>query len=134
MAELAVADELAIRTVLARYCHRCDDGDITGLVELFTDDAVYTYDGRTAEGAAGIAEFFAPMRDHPERRGKHLTVNTAVDPEGPDAATAVSDFLVLQLADGRPVPAMTGRYVDRFVRRDGGWRIARRDTVLAGRR
>lgn len=130
MAELEVADEIAIRSVLARYCHRCDDGDIPGLLELFTDDAVYTFDGRVAEGAAGLADFFAPMRDNPAARGKHLTTNTAVDPDGTDAATAVSDFVFLHIADGRPVPAMAGRYVDRLVRRDGGWRIARRDTVL----
>ena len=130
MAELEVADEFAIRTVLARYCHRCDDGDIPGLLELLTADAVYTYGPAVAEGAAGLAEFFAPMRYAPEQRGKHLTVNVVAEPAGPDAATALSDFVVLQVVDGRPTPIMAGRYADRLVRSGGAWRISRRDTVL----
>jgi ketosteroid isomerase-like protein len=130
VAELEVADEFAIRTVLARYCHRCDDGDIPGLLELFTADAVYTFGQAVAEGAAGIAEFFAPMRDAPARRGKHLTINVVAEPAGPDAATALSDFFFLQVVDGRPTPIMAGRYVDTLVRSGGTWRISRRDSVL----
>ncbi|OHV32273.1 MULTISPECIES: nuclear transport factor 2 family protein [Pseudofrankia] len=130
MAELEVADEFAIRTVLARYCHRCDDGDVSGLLELFTADAVYTYGQAVAKGAAGLTEFFAPLRDAPQRRGKHLTVNVVAEPAGPDTATALSDFVVLQVVDGRPTPIMAGRYADTLVRSGGTWRISRRDTVL----
>ncbi|WP_076822989.1 nuclear transport factor 2 family protein [Pseudofrankia asymbiotica] len=130
MAELEIADEFAIRTVLARYCHRCDDGDIPGLLELFTADAVYTYGQAVAEGTAGLTEFFAPMRDAPHRRGKHLTVNIVAEPAGPDAATALSDFVVLRIVDGQLMPVMAGRYADTLVRSGGAWRISRRDTLL----
>ena len=39
---LPVADELAIRSMFARYVHYLDGGDARGWSDLFTDDASWT--------------------------------------------------------------------------------------------
>src|SRR5688572_3186831 len=45
-----VAAELAIRRVLAAYCHRCDDGDLDGVVDLFAADGVFASGAAVARG------------------------------------------------------------------------------------
>jgi 3-phenylpropionate/cinnamic acid dioxygenase small subunit len=37
--EVAVETDLAVRRLLARYCHLVDDGDLDAAAALFTDDA-----------------------------------------------------------------------------------------------
>lgn len=132
MADFTVSDELAVRTTLARYCHRCDDGDFTGLAELFTPDGVFNYAGRTCTGRAAIVEFFQGSQARPEQRGKHLTANIAVEPAGDDRVRVASDFLFLRRDGSRLVPAITGRYDDELVRVDGRWLFARRDALPLG--
>ncbi len=127
------ADELAIQRVLARYCHTCDDGDFTALVALFSPDGVFTYGTTEATGSEALSAFFTGAQT-PERRGKHLTVNTDVRVDG-DSAEARSDFLFLAYEGGVLTPRITGRYDDRLVRVGEHWLIARRDaTPLAPHR
>jgi ketosteroid isomerase-like protein len=127
--DLALVDDLAVRATLSRYCHRCDDGDVAGVVALFTPDGVFSF-RQDYQGSAALAEFFQSSQGRPEQRGRHLTVNTVVEPDG-DGARAVSDFLFFVLGDSGPVPAILGRYHDTLVRLDGRWRIARREVLIA---
>jgi hypothetical protein len=121
-----VAGELAIRRVLATYCHRCDDGDLGAVVELFTADGVFATAGVEARGHDAIHAFFLERQGRPDQRGRHLTVNSDVDVDG-SRATVVSDFVFLRHVDGVAVPAIVGRYHDALVRVEGTWRFARRD-------
>ena len=122
-----VVDELAIRRVLAEYCHLVDDTRWDDLGDLFTADAAFTF-GKY--GATGRQEIIAWLvgTDATGIRGKHLTTNSVIDVEG-DIATAVSDFAFLAFADGRLVVSLAGRYHDELHRVDGGWQIHRRDAV-----
>ena len=56
-------------------------------------------------------------------RTRHLVTNSVIDEPAPDGTVTVrSAYLVLQAVDGLPLqPIITGRYVDRFDRDDGGW-------------
>jgi hypothetical protein len=123
-----VAADLAIRRVLAAYCHRCDDGELDAVVDLFTADGVFASGAAVAHGHDAIRDFFLERQGRPEQRGRHLTVNSAVDVDVDGAhARVVSDFVFLRHVDGVAVPAIVGRYHDDLVRLDGAWRFARRD-------
>jgi 3-phenylpropionate/cinnamic acid dioxygenase small subunit len=123
--DIAVADELAIRRTLAAYCQHLDDGDFSAVAHQFTPDGSITFGDRGgATGRAEIEAWYAE-RNPPERRGRHLTLNTIVDLEG-DHATAWSDFAFLGFVVGELRPLFAGRYHDEFVRAEGGWLIARR--------
>jgi hypothetical protein len=123
----AVVDELAIRRVLAEYCHLVDDTRWDDLAELFTADAAFTF-GKY--GATGRDELVAWLvgTDRAGIRGKHLTTNSVIDLDG-DVAAAVSDFAFLAFDDGRLVVSLAGRYHDELHRVDGRWQIHRRDAV-----
>ncbi len=129
---LAPSDDAAIRSTLALYCHRCDDGDIAGVVDLFIPDGIFTFGRTVARGSSALAEFFHASQGRPEQRGKHLTVNSVMEP-GTGVVRVVSDFLFLRLDENRIIPAMAGRYDDTLVRTAGRWQIARRDAVLMKR-
>jgi hypothetical protein len=162
MNDFAFSDERAVRDTLALYCHRCDDGDIAGVVALFTPEGAFTFNGRTTRGSGPLYAFFRAAQGRPEQRGKHLTVNSVIEvieviegvevvegleglevadvTDGTDVADSgegqvrvVSDFVFLLPAKDRLVATMAGRYHDRFVKLDGRWRIARRDVVLTPR-
>ncbi|MFC5754464.1 nuclear transport factor 2 family protein [Actinomadura rugatobispora] len=133
MDDFTLEDELAVRTTLARYCRTCDDGDIAGVSALFAPDGVFAVPARNLEarGTAAITACFEESQGPPERRGKHLTLNTVLE-TGNGRVTAVSDFLFLRPVGAQPVLAMAGRYDDEFVKIDGRWVFARRE-VQAGR-
>ncbi|MCK9897789.1 nuclear transport factor 2 family protein [Frankia sp. AgB32] len=130
MTEVAVQDQLAVGAVLARYCHRCDDGDFAGLVALFTADGEFAYGGQTLRGPAEMIAFFERTQGRPEQRGMHLMVNTVLEPAGADRVRSTADFVFLRYTDDRLAPAMAGRYLDDLVQVDGAWRIARREARL----
>ncbi|ONH25374.1 nuclear transport factor 2 family protein [Pseudofrankia asymbiotica] len=127
MTDLAIEDQFAVRATLARYCHRCDDGDLTGVVALFTSDGVFVHGDRTARGEVELLELFQSTQGRPSQRGKHVTVNPVLESDGRDLVRVAADFVFLRFAGDRLVPAITGRYRDEIVRVDGAWRIARRE-------
>ena len=122
-------DELAIHRVLSRYCHTIDDGAFDDFAELWADDAEFVLRGTVTRGRAAIRDAIEAMQP-PERRGRHLTMNRAIDVDG-DAAHAVSDFLFFGRDPGAPAEGTAdlhylGRYHDDFVRTDAGWQFRRR--------
>jgi hypothetical protein len=121
-------DELAIRRTLAAYCRLCDEGDFAGLAGQFAPDATFAFGDAVATGRPALVAWFETNHP-PERRGKHLTMNTIVDVTG-DSATVESDFVHLRVIDGVITPEIAGRYVDTFVRLDGRWLIERRDARM----
>lgn len=126
--DAALRDELAVRRILATYCHRCDDGDFARLVDLFALDGSVAFGDDVVTGRDSLTTWFA-KRQPPERRGKHLTLNIVVDVDG-DTATAVSDYVFLRLIDGVITPAIAGRYRDSLRRDSARWVIERRDIEL----
>jgi len=133
VADFAAEDELAIRAALARFCHRCDDGDFDGVGALFAPDGVFAFPAldMEAHGPVAISELLRKSHVRSDRRGKHLTLNTVIEPRN-GRVTSVSDYLYLNPVAPAPAPRMTGRHVDEFVRVDGEWQIARRDVLPAG--
>jgi 3-phenylpropionate/cinnamic acid dioxygenase small subunit len=120
---IALSDALAVRKMLAAYCHRLDDGDFSGLAHLFTDDGSYSYGPAQISGRPALESWSAEMNP-PERRGKHLTVNLMLDVED-DRAVASSDYLFVRVG-GILTPLFSGRCRDDLVRAEDGWRIRSR--------
>ena len=120
----------AIENLIATYAELVDDGDFEG-VGLLLVDATFTGGAGSVSGGDAIEKM---LRDHlityedGTPRTKHVTTNVAIEVDE-EAGTAVSRsyFTVLQaLPDLALQPIASGRYHDRFERRDGRWRFVER--------
>ena len=124
----------AIRELVARYAQYADRGRFEDLALLFTDDGILEVNdlpptrGRAAIRAflLGAKERLAAATTRPLIR--HHVSSLTIDVDGPDAASAASYFLVVTDAG----PDHWGRYRDRFVRRDAGWRFVHRRVHTEG--
>jgi 3-phenylpropionate/cinnamic acid dioxygenase small subunit len=120
----------AIENLIATYAELVDDGDFAGLGTLLAD-ATFTGSGAPVSSPDAIEKMFRDMLivyGDGTPRTKHVTTNIVIEVDE-EAGTAVSRayFTVLQALPGLPLqPIVSGRYRDRFERRDGQWRFAER--------
>ncbi|MCZ4602367.1 nuclear transport factor 2 family protein [Streptomyces sp. Lzd4kr] len=119
----------AIENLIATYSFLVDDADFAGLGELL-DGATFTVGATTVIGKAAVEQLandtFLLYEGSP--RTRHVTTNLYIDVDE-RASTAVSRsyVTVFQQTPGFPLqPVMTGRYRDRFERRQGVWQFAER--------
>lgn len=120
----------AIENLIATYAELVDDGDFAGLGRLLAD-ATFGGSGASVSGSDAIEQMFRDMLivyDDGTPRTKHVTTNVIIDvDEQTGTATSRAYFTVLQALPGLPLqPIVSGRYRDRFDRRDGQWRFAER--------
>lgn len=119
-------DRATINDRVVDYFLAVDGDDIDGVAESFTENASFRSSGElAASGRQGIVEFIRGAR---ERMG--LTVHTPnyvhLKFESEDAAAGlVGAHLELAFGDATLFGAV--RYVDRYVREGGAWRIDARD-------
>ena len=124
------SSERAIENLIATYADLVDDGDFAGVGGLLAD-AVFTGASGSARGAEEIEKMLREnviVYDDGTPRTNHVTTNVAIEVDD-DAGTAAarSYFAVLQAAPGIALQAIaSGRYRDRFERRDGRWRFVER--------
>jgi hypothetical protein len=133
----ALSDRLEIQHVLMNYFRGVDRFDRDLVRGLFFDDAHLTY--RTHDGSVdGLVDSVLPHVHDRYERTMHNAGTVIIDLEGDSARTetyciayhmgnhesqADAEFLVVW-----------SRYLDRFERRNGEWRIARRFVVYEWRR
>lgn len=129
-------DVVAIEQLLNRYCHLVDRGDVEGVIALFTDDAVLapTYEGAARHvGRAAIRAWYTryAATTIAGARGLRHKISTAVIDVTGDGADAVCylDADSVSRANGRRT-LVGGRYEDRLVRTEAGWRFAERRIVI----
>lgn len=121
-----------IRQLLATYGERMDAADFDGVGALFADGFLADEHGtELARGAEAVARFYRGLtRLHDgSPRTQHLVLGTWLsDPDADGVVTARSAYLVLQAVEpGDLRPMITGRYVDRVARTDGGpWAFVER--------
>jgi len=119
--------EEAVRRTIARYCQTCDDGRFDEFGECFAADAVMTVLGREVRGREAIRDWIAAAMP-PEKRGKHVAVNTVIDVgDRAGAVRASTDYLFVARTEKGPRVTTTGRYVDTFVRDGDRWLFQTRD-------
>lgn len=122
------ADCQEIRDCLMRYCRGIDRGDIDILRSAYHDDA--TEDHGPFHGP--VAEFFPFVLQILEKVEVclHMLTNVHVELAG-DSALSEAYFIAIQREKGDDFEDhIAGRYLDRFARRDGEWRIAHRLVML----
>ena len=120
----------AIERLIATYAELVDDGDFAAVGRLLAD-ATFTGGAGVVSGGDAIEKMLHDIvivYDDGTPRTKHITTNLAVEVDE-EAGTAVSRayFTVLQaLPDLALHPIVSGRYHDRFERREGQWRFVER--------
>jgi uncharacterized protein (TIGR02246 family) len=125
-------DDEAVRALVIAYAERLDAGDLDGVAALF-DDAVVrgARSGDERRGRGAVRRMYEPVIIYEDGtpRTKHVLGNLEVAVDG-DTASSQCTFTVFAAAvPGHLAPVLTGRYLDRFARRDGRWRFV--DRVIA---
>ncbi|MCZ6831250.1 MAG: nuclear transport factor 2 family protein [Gammaproteobacteria bacterium] len=130
MSDQSVADKLAIRDVLSKYCRGLDRMDKEMAYSVFSADcSVHYYDMFEGSGHGFVDwvwEAHAAMDRH-----SHQINNALIAVDG---NTAVSEAYVTVVLWTAP-PDITeitcrGRYLDRWEKRADSWQIVRREHVL----
>ena len=123
-------DKQACGETLTRYCRALDWLDEDALKTVFTPDADIDYGFFQGRGDA-----FIPVVMEIERgfmRRWHFVANAIIQVNGDTAEGECYGLAAgVSARDGRTVTdVFGGRYLDRFVRREGQWMISRRVYVL----
>ncbi len=127
--------ERACDRLIYQYAHFVDSGEAARIVDLFTDDGVWTgADGRSMDGQDQIRAAFSARQALTRRLSRHVITNVLVDVHSDYEASGTA-YLVNYRHDGtgdqveRPGPArhpkFVGDYHLEFRSLDGEWRIAR---------
>jgi hypothetical protein len=126
-----LVDKQEIREALARYCRGVDRCDPSLINSAFHPDAVdeHAGHGNYVGEAIGpnILEF---IRSHTKGSSHNIT-NQIVRVDG-DTAASETYYLVWQLEtvnEEELILESHGRYIDRFERRNGEWKIAHRRII-----
>lgn len=132
MTPAEAADHLEIQQVLYRYCRGVDRGDVELLKSVYHEDA--TDDHGTFKGLGrDFAVNVIGRMNQVAVQGQHQVTNTLIQLDG-DKAAVESYFIAFNPetdATGQPALALViGRYLDRFEKRNGAWKIADRKVVI----
>ncbi|MDH6590222.1 hypothetical protein M2165_000111 [Variovorax sp. TBS-050B] len=124
----SLLDREAIRECLFRYCRGIDRAEETALRSAYWDDATDCHGAWHGSASGFIDQALARLRQGGRR--VHQVTNIAIELHG-DVAAVESAFFALQAPAATPTleTFLCGRYVDRFERRGGEWRIAARTVV-----
>lgn len=127
-------DRLEIRRALedlnSAFTHHLDHGNVDGLVDLFTEAAVYTNGTRRSEGRAAIEALFRSRTAGGPRTSRHIYSGLMLEID--DATRARGTSVCLSFAqDGEPplpaVPFLVADFDDVYIHCDDGrWRFAER--------
>ena len=138
----AIADRTLIRELMDRYGIVHDTGTPEEYADLFTADGEIAVGSGAAIVKGREALMAQARRDH-ERFSeagadgkmhsimRHLIANAQITLTGADSATG-SCYVstIVKKGDVGPAILSVSRYVDRYVKRDGQWRIQRREIYL----
>ena len=123
-------DHLEIRQVLARYCRGIDRLDRDLIANAYWPDGFdshVSFEGPVDQFVEWVLGILAK-----ERCTAHILGQSLIDVDGDTAKveTYFNAHHVRDQADGTLLAISVGRYIDRFEKRNGEWRIARREVVL----
>lgn len=129
-----LADLEAIRDLAMRFSQGLDREDAELLRSVFwpdaTDDHGWLFQGNAWE----FVDKVLPRRER-VRPTLHVVSNHRIEFEGDDVASGEVYGTGYQFRHALPTPAtrlVIGRYLDRYERRSGEWRIAHRQYLLEG--
>jgi hypothetical protein len=137
----AVIDRTLIRELLDQYGVVHDLGSAEEYADLFADDGEIVAGPGTVKGRQALMA--QARRDHerfnketgadgkPTSIMRHLISNAQISVTGPDSAIGTC-YVTTVVKKGAVGPAIlsVSRYSDRYSKKDGRWRIQRREIVL----
>jgi hypothetical protein len=121
------AAHLEITQVLYLYCRGIDRGSVALLQSVYHPDAIDERGPYRRLGHEYAVDLITRVEAHKGACQHHVT-NVLIQLDG-DKAAVESYFLAISPSADGLVP-VGGRYLDRFERRDGQWRIAYRQMVI----
>jgi hypothetical protein len=127
-----LAAHIEIQQALYRYCRGVDRGDAAMIASVYHPDATDNHGSWVGPGRA-FGEYLVPAMDQAATVGQHHITNALIEIDG--ASARVESYFVAfhpgTGETGQPRHALVcGRYLDRFERRDGAWKIADRRVVI----
>jgi hypothetical protein len=121
-------DKQEIHEVIMRYCRGIDRMDRDMILSVYHPGAIDEH-GIFRGTAEEFVDYVMPVLEK-EKCTTHLICNELIDVRESDVAHAESYFLAVHHRveeDGSQKDLLfCGRYIDRFERRDGKWKIAHR--------
>ena len=127
-----IAAHLEIRQALARYCRGVDRADAALIRSAFHPDATDVH-GQFSGTGWELAERLASAERGQPGAGAHHVTNVYLEFDDPDHARCESYVLAFHphRDDGKDgsLAIFAGRYIDRFERRNGDWKISDRRVV-----
>ena len=129
--EDTIADRLAIRDVLNRYCRGVDRLDKTMAYSVFAEDAPTNYYAIYEGTGHGFVDWVWEAHAAMERHS-HQVSNVLIELDGDSANSEAYVTVVLWMREGGDMmeTVVRGRYLDRWEKRDGHWLIVHREHVM----
>lgn len=120
----AAADEQAIRAINPVWFKAHEAGDVSGLVALYSDDAVISVPGAPpVRGTAAIRESFT--KEVRDMAAAGLSQKSGANPEFAVSGDLGYEWNTFTVADKAGKTVDTGKYLSVFARRNGKWVIVR---------
>lgn len=119
--------EREIRRIAHLCSHYVDRGNIEGLRELFHPDAIAEYGFNKSKSVAEFLERFKIQRTELTGVQHHITTQlVAVEGDYAEAENYAIAHCDIEEADGMKTFVIGGRYLDKYERRNGVWKISHR--------
>jgi uncharacterized protein (TIGR02246 family) len=126
VSEAQLRDELAIRNLVARYCHSVSAADDDAWAATWAEDGEWRVLGNTARGRAAALEHYRKIVAN-VTWVIQMAFDGIIEVDG-DRATGRWHILEYIQFEGGTAGQNVGRYLDEYVRgADGAWRFALRD-------
>jgi ketosteroid isomerase-like protein len=122
-------DKQAIREVVMRYCRGVDRGDVALVESVYHPDAVDERHGEISRGAE-MGKLVHSMLASMQSTNHQITTQT-IEVHGDTGAAESYSAGSHVMRDGQRLRTLV-RYLDRFERRAGEWRIIHRTMLLDG--
>ncbi len=124
--ERSVEDELAIRNLVARYCHAIAERDDKAWADTWAEDGEWHVLGQEVRGREAVLAHYLKLVAT-AKWVVQVATDGAIEVTGDSATGRWQIQETIQTQDGRAA-LNVGRYRDRYRRgADGVWRFARRE-------
>ena len=146
----AALRRLELDALYADYVHCLDADRLEEWPEFFAEDCAYritsaeNYEAGLPLGLIHatsknmLKDLVSTLRDaniYEPQRYRHLISSLQIDSGEADSLDASASFLVVRtMQDGAMTLFAAGRYIDRVVRTDTGWKFAGKQVILDSRR
>lgn len=122
---------MALEDLNTAFTHHLDHNEVEPLIDLFTDDVLYTHGSRRSEGRDAVARLFRNRAAAGPRTSRHLYSGLKLDIQSATAATGTSVCMTFG-QDGLPplapaLPILVADFKDVYLLcGDGRWRFRER--------